>query len=193
MNRNMFKLIMVGETCVGKTCIIMRYTERTFTDSFLTTVGVDFKVKELVIDSTPIRIQIWDTAGQEQFHTITKSYFRGADGILLCFDLTSKQTLDKTRAWMESIRESASEKVNIVLVGNKCDLENREVTQEQGQEMADEFGINYYEASAKTGENITEIFETLAKDVMLRKERDPVVRTKTIDMAAVKPKKKECC
>lgn len=192
MNRNMFKLITVGETCVGKTCMIMRYTERSFTESFLTTVGVDFKVKELNIDSNPIRIQIWDTAGQEQFHTITKSYFRGADGILLCFDVTSKQTLDKTSAWMESIRESASEKVNIILVGNKCDLENRQVTYEQGQEMADEFGIRYYETSAKTGENVTEVFETLAKEVMLRKEREPVVKTKTINMTAVSTKK-ECC
>lgn len=180
---------------MGKTCMIMRYCESTFTDSFLTTVGVDFKVKELVIDSKAIRIQIWDTAGQEQFHTITKSYFRGADGIVLCFDVSAEMTLEKTRTWMEAIRESASESVNIVLVGNKCDIEERQVTPAQGLEMANEFKIPYFETSAKTGENITNVFESLAKEVMLRREREPAAKTKTIDVSAANIKKEgtSCC
>ena len=194
MNRNnMLKFIMIGESCVGKTCIIMRYIDNTFTDNFLTTVGVDFKVRDIRIDEKPVKIQIWDTAGQEQFHTITKSYFRGADGIVLCFDLTSMVSLERTHLWMDSIRETASEKVSVILVGNKKDKEGREVTEEKARKLAQEYNVDYIETSAKTGENIDQVFETLTRAVLERKQTEPPVKTKTIEVDLSKPRPKRCC
>ena len=190
----MLKLIMIGESSVGKTCMIMRYIDNSFTENFLTTVGVDFKVKDLNIDGKTVKLQIWDTAGQEQFHTITKSYFRGADGIILCFDLTSSMTLERTHLWMDSIKESAAEKVDVVLVGNKKDKDGRDVTEEQARAVAEEYHVEYFETSAKTGENISEVFEALAKKAFARKEAEPPVRTKTIEVTmTTDEKKKGCC
>lgn len=194
-SRNMLKLIMIGDSSVGKTCMIMRYTDNQFTENFLTTVGVDFKVKELNIDGKTVKLQIWDTAGQEQFRTITKSYFRGADGIVLCFDLASSPTLERTKFWMDSIKESTAEKVDVVLVGNKSDKEEeRTVTEEQARAFAEEYGVDYFETSAKTGKNINEVFETLARKAFARREAEPPVRTKTIQVTmTTEERKKGCC
>ena len=191
---NALKFVMIGESSVGKTCMIMRYIDNTFTESFLTTVGVDFRVKVIAIDGRDVAIQIWDTAGQEQFHTITKSYFRGADGIVLCFDLTASLTLVRTRHWMDSINESAAKSVNVVLVGNKSDKGGRQVSEEEARKVADEYQVPYFETSAKTGENIDTVFETLARLVMERKQTEEPAKTKMIAIEETRPKqKKQCC
>ncbi|KAK8894612.1 hypothetical protein M9Y10_023049 [Tritrichomonas musculus] len=192
----LFKFIIIGESSVGKTCIIMRYTEDRFTDSFLTTVGVDFKVKEVSVDGQLVKLQVWDTAGQEQFHTITKSYFRGAHGILLCFDVGKLETFEKTHMWMDSIHESAAENVDVVLIGNKNDIppDKRAVSSEEGNKLAEEYNIPYFETSAKTGEGISEAFDALIRIVMSRKVSEPPEKTKHIKIDHVdEPKKKSSC
>lgn len=166
------KFIIIGESSVGKTCIVNRYTDGSFTDSFLTTVGVDFKIKTIEIDGVPIKIQIWDTAGQEQFHTITKSYYRGSHGILLVFDISNKSTLTKTKMWMNSIKEAASEDVTIALIGNKKDLE-RQVSEEEGLAIAKEYGLPYFETSAKNGDSIDEVFNIMASTIKQRLDNQP--------------------
>jgi small GTP-binding protein len=185
---------MIGETFVGKTCILVRFTENSFNDDFLTTVGVDFRVKHVTIDDKTVGIQIWDTAGQEQFHTITKSYFRGAHGILLCFDVTSRQSFDRIHMWMDSIHEAASETVAIVLVGNKNDMNDRVVTYGQGLALAEEYSVPYFETSAKTGQNIQEVFEALARIVISKKSVDSPRRPRQIRVTETYGEtEKKCC
>ena len=195
-NKNpLYKFIIIGESSVGKSCIIMRYTEDRFTDSFLTTVGVDFKVKEVSVDGQLVKLQVWDTAGQEQFHTITKSYFRGAHGILLVFDVGKRETFEKTHMWMESIHESAAENVDVVLVGNKIDLppDERAISAEDGENLAREFMVPYFETSAKTGDGITQVFDALIRTVMSRKIADSPEKTKQVKVDVVSARKKSGC
>jgi small GTP-binding protein len=182
-----YKFVMVGESSVGKTCMLLRYAENSFTDTFLTTVGVDFKAVKLIVDDNPVQLQVWDTAGQEQFRTITKSYFRGAHGIVLTFDVTSRVSFNRTQLWMDSIAEAASENADIILVGNKRDCEIREVTPEDAAELAEQYGVPYIEASAKTGENISLIFETLTRIVMRRKIAEPPQTLRRVDVLPAEP------
>jgi small GTP-binding protein len=195
MREATFKFITIGESSVGKTCMIMRYTEDTFTDLFLTTVGVDFKVIDRELDGRRIRIQVWDTAGQEQFHTITKSYFRGAHGVILVFDVTSRVTLDRTHAWMDSIRETASDNIDIILVGNKIDRDGRVVSEEEGKALGREYGVPYFETSAKTGDNIHLAFDTLTRAVVTRRASEPPPKMKQVqvDGTTPPPDGRNCC
>jgi small GTP-binding protein len=159
------KIIMLGDSAVGKTSLIMRYTDDTFSGQFLSTLGFDYRRKNLIANGSPLTLQIWDTAGQEQFRSITKSYMRGADGAALVFDVTSRDSFNRINIWMDSIVDSAARHIDVVLIGNKIDVEDRTVTAEEGKRAADEFEIPYFEVSARTGEYVTEAFESLARRV----------------------------
>jgi small GTP-binding protein len=193
MELEKFKLIVVGESNVGKTCIIMRYTEDSFTNNFEPTVGVDFKVVDRAIDGRRVRLQLWDTAGQEKFHTITQSYFRGAHGALVVFDVTSATSRDRTHMWMDSIRETACEDIQIVLVGNKSDCDDRKVSSEDGLALGREFGVPYFETSAKTGQNIDLVFASLGRDVIRRAQARPGSRQRQIAISDPSPPARNCC
>ena len=116
------KLLMIGDSGVGKTCLLLRYANDSFSPTFITTIGIDFKIKNVDIDGTRIKLQIWDTAGQERFRTITTSYFRGAQGILLVYDVTDRRSFESIRNWISQIQQHADVHVNKILVGNKCDM-----------------------------------------------------------------------
>jgi small GTP-binding protein len=161
----LLKLLLIGESSVGKSCLLLRYADNRFQEGYFTTIGIDFKVRSVTIENTKVRLQIWDTAGQEQFRTITKAYYHGAHGILLVFDVSNAETFAQCQGWMNSISESLSDPVEIALVGNKCDME-RQVTKEQAQEFADRYGVRYFETSAKTGENVESTFLEVAKMVV---------------------------
>jgi small GTP-binding protein len=187
---------MVGESNVGKTCLVLRYTDNSFTERFMMTVGVDFKAVKRDIDGKPVQLQVWDTAGQEQFRTITRSYLRGAHGILLTFDITNRVTFDHAHIWMESIKESASAGVNVILVGNKLDrAADRKVSEVEAQTLANQFGVPYFEASAKTGENVEHMFEALTRAVIKRVAAEPAPKTKRIVLANVEEtgNNEPCC
>jgi small GTP-binding protein len=189
-----YKFVMIGESNVGKTCLILRYADDSFTDTFLTTVGVDFKAVKREIDGKTVQLQVWDTAGQEQFRTITRSYFRGAHGILLTFDITNRPTFDHTHIWMDSIKESASAGVDIILVGNKLDrAAHRTITEGEAKALADQFGIQYFEVSAKTGENVEYMFEALARAVIARLATEPAPKARRIVLAEETHDDKSCC
>ncbi|KAH0796026.1 GTP-binding protein YPTM2 [Histomonas meleagridis] len=194
MNKQMqMKFIVIGESSVGKTCIVTRFCDNAFDESFLTTVGVDFKIKMIEIDGVTIKLQIWDTAGQEQFRTITKSYYRGAHGILLVFDVSKKETLTKTKMWMESITKEANDSVTVALIGNKIDLQ-REVSPEEGLEFAKEFGVPYFETSAKTGDSIDEVFNVMASTIKQRLDNEPEEKPVSIKIPTnTVNDKKKCC
>jgi len=170
---HLIKLLLIGDSGVGKSCLLLRFSDDTFTNSFITTIGIDFKIKNVHIDNKWIRLQIWDTAGQERFRTITSAYYRNAMGILLVYDVTDEGSFKNVRNWMQNIRENASEKVVKVLIGNKCDMKDkRAVPFSDGQAVAREFGIPFIESSAKTGENVAEVFMQISRSVLQSVEEE---------------------
>ena len=156
---------------MGKSCIILRYIEDTFSVNLMNSIGVDFKLKNIEIDNKKIKLQIWDTAGQERFRTITTSYYKGAHAIVIVFDITDKDSFEHVKVWMQDIDKFAKTGVMRILVGNKCDLEHqRAVTKDQGNEMALKYGIKYIETSAKDTINIEELFVNTAKTLMNKQQ-----------------------
>lgn len=173
------KLLLLGDSGVGKTCFLHRYTDDEFKSTFIATVGVDFRLKKLDYEFSEdksvgatkkkIHLQLWDTAGQERYRSLTKAFFRDGMGFLLLFDLTSERSFKSVREWLNEIKEQAyCEKPDILLIGNKSDLENREVTSAQAKQLAGEVDIPYMETSAMTGENVTEAVNKLLDLVMNR-------------------------
>jgi len=166
----LIKLLMIGDSGVGKSCLLLRFSDDSFTTSFITTIGIDFKIKTVEIDGKRVKLQIWDTAGQERFRTITTAYYRGAMGILLVYDITDEQSFLNIRNWIRNIEQHASDSVQKILIGNKCDMtDDRIITKDRGQELADEYGIKFYETSAKTDQNVKEAFIAIATDIVEKK------------------------
>ena len=164
----LYKILLLGDWSVGKTCFLMRYTENTFNYIHLSTIGVDFKLKIIKLDNgEEIKIQIWDTAGQDRYRTITKSYIRGAHGIILIYDVTSRKSFEGIQSWVKQIKDQVSSKVCVALVANKIDKEKREVSPEEGIKLGKEIDYPFYESSAKEGKNINECFDNLIKQIYL--------------------------
>ncbi len=154
---------------------MIRFTDDTFSDSYVTTIGVDFKIKTLDIDGKSCKLQIWDTAGQERFRNIISSYYRGAQGIMLVYDITDLESFQNLNTWLIEIEKNASKNVYKILVGNKCDMENeRKVTVEQGKEFADQYGMKFFETSAKVSTNVSDAFIAMTKEVMKNSGKKPV-------------------
>ena len=168
----LFKLLIIGESGVGKTCLLLRFTDDSFTANHLTTIGIDFKIKIIHIDNKLIKLQIWDTAGQERFRTITKTYYKGAHGIILTYDVTDQNSFKNIRNWIKQIEANAQTNVKKVLVGNKCDKPDRVVTEEEGKKLADDFGMNFFETSAKTNQNVNEVFNFLTQEILKSNEKN---------------------
>ena len=181
---------MLGETCVGKTSLIQRYNSDTFSLQHITTLGIDFVTKEVTRDDKElITARIWDTAGQEKFRTVTKSFYKQADGILLVFDLTDQESFDKLHLWVNNIREVAGQEVIKFLVGNKLDLtESREIETENAMKIAAEYNMKYYETSAKQKTGVNEVFSDIINEICDRKKY-----TKNCILEKIDPTKKSCC
>ena len=192
-----FKILTIGESGVGKTCILRRFVENKFLKNHLATIGIDFKTKTLNINNQEIKLKIWDTAGQERFRNITTQYYKGADGIVLIYDVTDDASYEKIRDWMEQILSNTKrEDIGLVLLGNKCDMEPRAVTEEQGNKMAEELKVSYFETSALTGQGINEAFNELTRDIMKRKGVDDGGNEKVGLKNNISKKKKDgngCC
>ncbi|CAF2136938.1 unnamed protein product [Brassica napus] len=190
----LIKLLLIGDSGVGKSCLLLRFSDGSFTTSFITTIGIDFKIRTIELDDKRIKLQIWDTAGQERFRTITTAYYRGAMGILLVYDVTDETSFNSKilffglftfllcsgsvflilfadiRNWIRNIEQHASDNVNKILVGNKADMDEskRAVPTSRGQALADGYGIKFFETSARTNLNVEEVFFSLAKDIKQR-------------------------
>ena len=162
---SLYKILILGDSTVGKTCFLTRYADNTFQENQMATLGVDYKLKNVKMeDGNIVKLQIWDTAGQDRFHSLTRNYFKGAHGIILLYDITTQSSFDNVSKWIKQIKEDASEKVVIILVGNKIDLEHkRAIPTEEGEKIAEDFGLIFFECSAKTGKNINESFNELIK------------------------------
>lgn len=162
----LFKLLLIGDSSVGKSCLLLRFADDSYVDSYISTIGVDFKIRTVELEGKTVKLQIWDTAGQERFRTITSSYYRGAHGIIIVYDVTEMESFTNVKQWLNEIDRYASDSVCKLLVGNKCDLvENKVVTTEMGKALADELGIPFLETSAKDAINVEQAFLTMAAEI----------------------------
>ena len=165
----LFKLLLIGDSGVGKSCLLLRFADNTYTENYISTIGVDFKIRTIEINGKRIKLQLWDTAGQERFKTITSSYYRGAHGIIVVYDVTDQSSFDNVKQWLNEIDRFACENVNKLLVGNKCDLSMRKVVDYKiGKEFADGMGIPFLETSAKCSTNVDVAFLSMSCDILER-------------------------
>ena len=199
------KIIILGSSEVGKTSILNRYFNNDFSPNLLSTIGIDFKTKFFKFDEEKVKFNFIDTAGQEKFRAISVNYLKGTSGVILVYDITNKETFDLIQGWIEDINENNKADVGKVLLGNKLDLEdNRQVPKEDAEQLAKELGCKFFEGSAKTGENIQEALDEVArisfekyKTFKEGKKRKSIKLTKeqnsTNDDSQDDSKKKKCC
>ena len=162
-----YKILILGDATVGKTSILVRYIDNKFEKDSLATLGVDVKYKYVTLDNKKIRMNIWDTAGQDRFRNIAKNYFKGANAVIFVFDVNNKNTLDKIKFWIDNVKENSSEDLIEVIVGNKIDIEGKhEVTKEEMESLGEKTGMETFETSAKTGEGINEVFTYLVNQLI---------------------------
>jgi Ras-related protein Rab-2A len=161
----LFKYIIIGDTGVGKSCLLLQFTDKRFRQDHDLTIGVEFGARFMTIENKPIKLQIWDTAGQEAFRSITRTYYRGATGALLVYDISRRDSFNHVSRWLNEAREYANPNMVIMLIGNKCDLERREVSYEEGANFARENGLIFQETSAKTAQNVEKAFFSTAQKI----------------------------
>ena len=159
-------ILTVGETQVGKTSLILRFIDRVFYYDTKTTIGVDFKVKRINLLNKNVLVKIWDSAGQERFKTVTRQHYKNAEGVMLIYDVTSQKSFSMIEEWFKSIIENKRKDAQVILIGNKKDMVNRVISAEQGESLAKKFEIKYYETSALSGENVDQVFEELAENIL---------------------------
>jgi len=170
----LFKLLLIGDSGVGKSCLLLRFADDTYTESYISTIGVDFKIRTIDLQGKTVKLQIWDTAGQERFRTITSSYYRGAHGIIIVYDITDQVSFNNVKQWLQEIDRYACDNVNKLLVGNKSDLTSKRVVDTQAaKEFADSLGIPFLETSAKNSTNVEAAFVKMAEEIKNRMGNAP--------------------
>lgn len=162
----LFKLLLIGDSGVGKSCLLLRFADDTYTNDYISTIGVDFKIKTVDLEGKTVKLQIWDTAGQERFRTITSSYYRGAHGIIIVYDVTDQESFNNVKTWLQEIDRFGTAGVLKLLVGNKNDLTDKKVVDtEVAKEFADSIGIPFIETSALDSSNVEEAFLIMTKQI----------------------------
>eukprot|EP01016_Furgasonia_blochmanni_P008032 TRINITY_DN13225_c0_g2_i1.p1 TRINITY_DN13225_c0_g2~~TRINITY_DN13225_c0_g2_i1.p1 ORF type:complete len:212 (+),score=17.95 TRINITY_DN13225_c0_g2_i1:122-757(+) len=197
------KVVIVGDSGVGKTCLLVRYTEQNFITHHLVTIGIDFKFKNLEVNGKRLRLQIWDTAGQERFRTIANTYYRSSSGIILAYSSGDRSSFNNVENWLKQINANADESVCKIIVATKCDLDSIQVDPSEGRKLAEKHGLKFFETSAKESVNVDECFGTLARDILqqvLAREKHeqshiaPVSQgSKLTQMESKKKSDKKCC
>ena len=202
-----FNIMTLGNSSVGKTCYILRYTEKTFEEVYLTTLGIDYKTKIIKLpNNQKYRIDYYDTAGQERYRSISLNAIKNTQGVILMYDITNKKTFDAITKWIKDIIDAKGKDFPIVLLGNKCDMETeRQVTKDEGEELAQKYNLSFFETSNKTGTNVEEASLELINKILETKEKtkkmlkdfeiidennDNVIR---LDKNQLKQKKEEKC
>ena len=202
-----FKVVLIGDTSVGKTNILSKYLTNDFDPDSKATVGVEFGTKNFKIEDNIVKVQIWDTAGQERYRSITNAYYKGAKGSLLVYDITNPKTFESIDRWLSDLKVNGDENISVVLLGNKSDLESdRKVTTQQGKEKAEFYKLAFMETSALNGNNIEKAFSELITDVyknhhdLFAKEAKVVINDRAISLEIadendekIEKEKKGCC
>jgi len=169
---HLFKLVLIGDSGVGKSCVLLRFADDSFTESYITTIGVDFRFRTINVNGKNVKLQIWDTAGQERFRTITSAYYRGADGIVLVYDSTDRESFEHVDSWLQEVNKYANETTVKVLIGNKSDKnDERKVSVDEGKSKAESLGLSFVETSAKDSTNIEDAFMMISKQLVEMREK----------------------
>jgi len=192
---------LIGDSGVGKSCLLFRFADDTYQESYISTIGVDFKIRTVELEGKTVKLQIWDTAGQERFRTITSSYYRGAHGIIVVYDVTDQESFNNVKTWLSEIDRYANENVNKLLVGNKSDLTSKKVVDyATAKAFADEIGIPFMETSAKNATNVEQAFVTMANEIKTRMASQPQAASGASRGATIRPgegrpvnAKSSCC
>lgn len=162
-----FKVTIIGDMGVGKTSIMSRYVTNDFSPIHRATIGVEFKLKRLIIDDTIVSLKLWDTCGEEKYNSITRQYYKNANGVLIVFDLTNPKSIEKLNQWLANVKDENDENIVVFLVGNKSDAKNKILQlSEEGRKFAESNSIPYSEVSAKTGSGITGLFDSIARKMV---------------------------
>ena len=197
------QILLIGDSSVGKTSLIQRYANGIFKEEYLATVGLDFYTKQEAINNINVLVRLWDTAGQERFKSLTPNYFKNAEWVIITYDITSSQSFENLKFWINSIKTNLGEKniiIPIIIVGNKLDMEDmRDITREEAEKFAKENKYKYFETSAKTGEGVDDAIRDLVNQVLEKSEQFEEERNerKSIKINSDQPednvKKKGCC
>ena len=194
MGDKTFNILLLGDSKVGKTSLIMRFSDNVYNPVHITTIGIDFKIKTVTLSNEKqIKLKIWDTAGQERFRTLTNNYFKNAHGIIIAYDCTERKSYEGIKAWVEQIKNNGKNSIPALILGNKCDLEDEKVVQEkEGRDTAKSYGMDFFETSSKTGYNVQESFIHLVEKVYANFDDDNV-DSKGVSIGGNKNKKKQKC
>ena len=190
-----YKIIILGMSEVGKTCLLINYFDKKFKENNISTIGIDFKTKFFKFDDKKVKINYVDTAGQERFHAISSNYLKNANGILLVYAVNSRASFSLLEDWMKEVKNHANQNFSIIILGNKCDVEDREVTLEEGENFAKKINSKVYEVSAKTGYNVAEAFDEIAR-MTYEKDKEGKIRQREsirFEDVGTDKKKKKCC
>ncbi|XP_060629141.2 ras-related protein Rab-44 [Anolis sagrei] len=188
---HLYNVLFVGNTDVGKTSFLCRLQEDSFSGNVTATIGIDYRIKNLFVDDKCFTLQLWDTAGQERYHSLTKQFFRKADGVVLMYDITSECSFADVKYWLSCIQEGAGNEVIVLLLGNKTDCAaERRVSMEDGEYLAKEYGLSFYECSAASGHNVT---DSMVKLVRLLKAHEDQLKQEFLELTVIPKKKSSCC
>ena len=190
-----YKIIILGMSEVGKTCLLINYFDKKFKENNISTIGIDFKTKFFKFDENKVKINYVDTAGQERFHAISSNYLKNANGILLVYAVNSRASFSLLEDWMKEVKNHANQNFSIIILGNKCDVEDREVTLEDGENFAKKINSKVYDVSAKTGYNVAEAFDEIAR-MTYEKDKEGKIRQREsirFEDVGTDKKKKKCC
>ena len=194
-NKIILKILTLGDSAVGKSALLVRYTQNKFNSGYLSTVGIDYQSKKINYQNRDIEMQIWDSAGQEKYRAISKQYYKKANGILLLYDVTSRESFLGIKEWIRDINNMVTMKPSLILVGNKIDLE-RKVLTEEGEELSKKYNAMFFETSAATGKGIEELFQALLENIMKdydeRKKQQESLLLERLTINGIEEKKK-CC
>ena len=194
-NKIILKILTLGDSAVGKSALLVRYTQNKFNSGYLSTVGIDYQSKKINYQNRDIEMQIWDSAGQEKYRAISKQYYKKANGILLLYDVTSRESFLGIKEWIRDINNMVTMKPSLILVGNKIDLE-RKVLTEEGEELSKKYNAMFFETRAATGKGIEELFQALLENIMKdydeRKKQQESLLLERLTIDGIEEKKK-CC
>ena len=194
-----FKIVLIGDTSVGKSCLLTRFADDQFTDNYVTTIGVDFRFKTMIVMDKIIKVQVWDTAGEERYRSITNAYYRGAEGILIVFDLTNEESFKSIQNWINEVTVFTGKDVIIICLGNKSDLKS-EISKNTIDEFKKKTNLEIFNVSAKTGEGVEEAFKHII-ELLIKKNTDKKEENNAINLTPntnnnnipTDKKKESCC